>query len=254
MYNTNSIHMAKNSILEFLGQRIASPVIYSTPQEPSPADDQRRRWEGKRWKSGVDYGGKGKVWLGGRQEKIMIERQGGAEKGGRGAYGWGTWLRKWGQKTWSEVRSLVWWYVGSLYGLLYVAWHVSTFQSIASFYNSKYTPCLGRTLASPLKFPPNWRWRQFRECIRSRFSGLWFQTVLLWSCTTCATDCCQIGDLVPCNWVLLMLDCLQSGFTSLVCPSVLKSDIGKTGETWWSDIKVDLRQFLMCLSGENGVV
>ena len=47
---------------------------------------------------------------------------------------------------------------------------------------------------------------------------------------------------------------LQSGFTSLVCPSVLKSDIGKTGETWWSDIKVDLRQFLMCLSGENGVV
>ena len=51
-----------------------------------------------------------------------------------------------------------------------------------------------------------------------------------------------------------MLDCLQSDFTSLVCPSVLKSDIGKTGETWWSDIKVDLRQFLMCLSGENGVV
>ena len=46
----------------------------------------------------------------------------------------------------------------------------------------------------------------------------------------------------------------QSGFTGLVCPSVLKSDIGKMGETWWSDIKVDLRQFLMCLSGENGVV
>ena len=30
----------------------------------------------------MDYGGKGKVWLGERQEKIMIERQGGADKGG----------------------------------------------------------------------------------------------------------------------------------------------------------------------------
>ena len=30
----------------------------------------------------MDYGGKGKVWLGERQEQIMIERQGGAEKGG----------------------------------------------------------------------------------------------------------------------------------------------------------------------------
>ena len=30
----------------------------------------------------MDYGGKGKVWLGERQEQIMIERQGRADKGG----------------------------------------------------------------------------------------------------------------------------------------------------------------------------
>ena len=30
------------------------------------------------------------MWLGERQEKIMIERQGGVDKGGQGGYGWGT--------------------------------------------------------------------------------------------------------------------------------------------------------------------
>ena len=81
------------------------------------------------------------------------------------------------------------------------------FSRLQVCYNSKDTLCLGRTLASPLKFPPNWRWRQFRECIRWHFSGLlWFETVLLWSCTTCATDCCQIGDLIPCTMQLSIVN------------------------------------------------
>ena len=81
--------MSNNSILEFLGQRIASPVIYSTPQEPSPADDQRRRWEGKRV-------GKG---------KSVVEREKGKHndrKARRRRERGGVWMGNLMKKLWSE--------------------------------------------------------------------------------------------------------------------------------------------------------
>ena len=110
-----------------------------------------------------------------------------------------------------------------------VAWHVSTYQSIAS-YNSKETLCLGRTLASPLRFPPNWRWRQFRVRFRSRFSGLyalkqcWCDLVQLVQQTVVKL---AIFYLAPCNWVLLMLD-----WCSCICRVVYKPRVPECSQKW----------------------